>query len=298
MNLKQIQAFVWVATLGSFRKTAEKLFTTQPAISSRIAALEDSLGVKLFERGSGKLALTRKGSELLPLAERFLFQAERLKEHANASVSLSGLVRIGVSETIVQTWLPEFLNQLHLTLPLVDVELTVDITPNLRDDLLDRSYDLAFLLGPIAEQTVANHVLSTFPLDWVASPTLQFQQDEVDLATLCRWPIVTYAKNTQPYSEIRARFRSEGPDPVRIFSSTSLAACKRMTLDGIGVGTLPLQYVSSELETGQLKVIRSIWKPSDLIFTASYPREPLNRLAERIAALAVNVAQDFDCFRR
>ncbi len=90
MNLKQIQAFVWVATLGSFRKTAEKLFTTQPAISSRIAALEESLGVKLFERGTGKVALTSKGNELLPLAEQFLFLAERFKERANASVSLSG----------------------------------------------------------------------------------------------------------------------------------------------------------------------------------------------------------------
>ena len=87
MNLKQIQAFVWVATLGSFRKTAEKLFTTQPAISSRIAALEESLGVKLFERGTGKVALTSKGNELLPLAEQFLFLAERFKERANASVS-------------------------------------------------------------------------------------------------------------------------------------------------------------------------------------------------------------------
>jgi len=297
MNLKQIQAFVWVATLGSFRKTAEKLFTTQPAISSRIAALEESLGVKLFERGTGKVALTSKGNELLPLAEQFLFLAERFKERANASVSLSGLVRIGVSETIVQMWLPEFLNRLHLTLPLVDVELTVDITPNLRSDLLDRSYDLAFLLGPIAEHTIANHVLSTFPLDWVVSPSLSFQQDEADLVTLSQWPIVTYAKNTQPYSEIRARFRSEGPDPVRIFSSTSLAACKRMTLDGIGVGTLPLQYIRAELEDGQLKGVRSSWKPSDLVFTASYPREPYNRLAERVSALAVDVAQDFNRFR-
>jgi len=297
MNLKQVQAFVWVATLGSFRRTADKLFTTQPAVSSRIAALEDSLGVKLFERGASKVALTQKGNELLPIAEKFLFMAEQLKERANTAVALSGLVRIGVSETIVQMWLPEFLNLLHQSFPLVDVELTVDITPNLRDDLLDRSYDIVFLLGPIAEHRIANHVLSTFPLEWVVSTGLVEQVDEVDLATLTQWPIVTYAKNTQPYSEIRARFRSVGQEPVRIFSSTSLSACKRMTMDRIGIGTLPVKYIRSELDTGQLKVVRSNWKPSDLVFTASYPREPYSLLIERIAALAVKVAHDFDRFR-
>jgi DNA-binding transcriptional LysR family regulator len=70
-----------------------------------------------------------------------------------------------------------------------------------------------------------------------------------------------------------------------------------MTLDGIGVGTLPLQYIRAELEDGQLKVVRSSWKPSDLVFTASYPREPYNRLAERVSALAVEVAQEFNRFR-
>ena len=50
MNLKQLEAFLWVARLGSFSKTAERLFTTQPAISSRIANLEDELRTVLFDR--------------------------------------------------------------------------------------------------------------------------------------------------------------------------------------------------------------------------------------------------------
>ena len=52
MNLKFLETFVWVAKLKSFRLTAEKLFTTQASISSRIAVLESELGVKLFLRDS------------------------------------------------------------------------------------------------------------------------------------------------------------------------------------------------------------------------------------------------------
>jgi len=63
-SLRQLETFVWEATLGNFRKTAEQLNTTQPAISTRIAGLEEMLNVKLFERDTGSVHLTAKGQEL------------------------------------------------------------------------------------------------------------------------------------------------------------------------------------------------------------------------------------------
>lgn len=72
MNYKRLETFVWVASLGNFRKAAERLHTTQPAISARISGLEAELGVKLFERegGSSPIMLTSKGKELLPYVEK------------------------------------------------------------------------------------------------------------------------------------------------------------------------------------------------------------------------------------
>jgi DNA-binding transcriptional LysR family regulator len=85
MNFKRLETFVWVATLGSFRKAAERQYTTQPAISSRIAALEEELGAKLFV--PGPVALTAKGKELLPYAEKIIFMSEQLRKRANLSLS-------------------------------------------------------------------------------------------------------------------------------------------------------------------------------------------------------------------
>jgi DNA-binding transcriptional LysR family regulator len=65
-------------------------------------------------------------------------------------------------------------------------------------------------------------------------------------------------------------------------------------MDGIGVGTLPITYIRNEVDEGLLKILPSTWKPSNLEFTASYPREPFNRMAERIAALAQETAKDVD----
>ena len=95
MNFKHIETFFWVAKLRSFSKTAEQQFTTQPAISSRIAAFEKELGVKLFEReGNNTVRLTPKGRELLPYAEKIMFLSKELANTANKSASFSGLLRI------------------------------------------------------------------------------------------------------------------------------------------------------------------------------------------------------------
>ena len=80
MNLKFLETFVWVARLKSFRLTADKLFTTQASISSRIAVLEGELGVKLFLRDSRGVKLTPEGLKVLDYAERMLDTMQALKQ--------------------------------------------------------------------------------------------------------------------------------------------------------------------------------------------------------------------------
>ncbi len=293
LNLRQLETFLWVATLGSFRKTAERLHTTQPAISSRISKLEDSLGVKLFERNNGPIHLTTKGQELLPYAEKVLRMTETLRERAETS-RLGGILRLGVSETIVHTLLPMFLAQLHETYSKIDVEITVEVTENLRNELVSRSLDLAFLMGPVSEYRIENLDLVAFPLAWVASPKLRISTDrKISINKLIDYPLLTYARNTRPYAEIIKYVRENGNEPARVFPSSSLAACLRMTIDGIGIGTLPRRMVEEELESGKLIEIPCSWKPMDLSFTASYATDPFNPVAEKAASLACEVAKEF-----
>ena len=80
MNLRFLETFVWVARLKSFRLTAEKLFSTQASISSRIAALEDELGTRLFLRDSKGVSLTPEGQKVLEYAERMIDTMQALKQ--------------------------------------------------------------------------------------------------------------------------------------------------------------------------------------------------------------------------
>ena len=117
IELRNIETFFWVATLGSFRAASEKLNTTQPAVSQRIASLEADLGVRLFERDARGVKLTGKGHELLSHAERMLQVRRDMFEAAREQNVMTGTVRIGVAETIVQTWLPTLIELIHTTYP-------------------------------------------------------------------------------------------------------------------------------------------------------------------------------------
>lgn len=295
MNYKRLETFVWVASLGNFRKAAERLHTTQPAISARIAGLEEELGVKLFERegGSSPIILTSKGKELLPYVEKILYQTEQLRKRAGLSKAYSGVLRLGVSETIVNTWLPDFLSRLHKDMPNLDVEMTVDISANLTTSIKDRTLDLGLLMGPISEPNIVNRALCTFSLSWVASPKLDLPDRLLYLEELAKWPIITYARATKPYVEINQKFRELDGPPAHFFASTSLAACRSLAIDAVGIATLPNIMITKELEAGNLRKIRAVWTPNDLTFTASYSDEPFNPLAEVATNIAVISAQEY-----
>ncbi|MDD1794444.1 LysR family transcriptional regulator [Enterovibrio sp. ZSDZ42] len=290
MNLKRIETFVIVATLRSFRKAAEQQFTTQPAISSRIAGLEKELGVTLFDRDASPISLTQKGRELLPFAEKMLMSAEQFQKRAENTALFTGTLRLGISETVVHTWLTEFLRRFNNKFPRLDIDITVDVTSNLRHDLLDRTLDLAFLMGPVSEPSVTNLPLCRYPLQWVANPNLALPEHALAAADLAKWPIITYARNTQPFGEIKQHFDHADTNNVRFFTSSSLSACLRMTVDGLGVATLPSTIAAPEIESGRLRAVSCEWAPSPLGFTASYLRAPFNSASDEAAKLAMEVA--------
>ncbi|MFD2854384.1 LysR family transcriptional regulator [Seohaeicola zhoushanensis] len=117
VTLKQLEAFVWIADLGSFRAAAERLNTTQPNISARIAALEEILNVTLMERDAGSVRLTPRGRDLLDHARAVLRQTEALIAASGQKALFDGTLRLGVTEMIVHTWLKDFLRALRAQFP-------------------------------------------------------------------------------------------------------------------------------------------------------------------------------------
>ena len=295
LNLKQLETFVCIAHLGSFRQTAEQLCTTQPAISTRIVNLEHTLDTTLFHRDGGKVSLTTKGRELLPLAESIVASSQQFMQKASHETTLSGLLKMGVSETLVHTWVPAFLEQLHQVLPQVEVELSVDATVNLTRELLARNLDIAMMMGPINEPSSVNSPLSTYQLFWVARPDIASQVSG-GLRDFIHWPIITYGRNTAPYHEISHYFKQKNQHDMRFYSSASLSACVKLVENGVGIASLPKEVVQEQLESGELVIIEAEWNPKPLYFTVTYlnasERIRSQQLLEQAVELALQAAGD------
>ncbi|MDC0610825.1 LysR family transcriptional regulator [Vibrio sp.] len=288
MNLKQLETFVWIANLKSFRLAAEHLCTTQPAISTRISNLEKSLGAALFYRDNANITLTEKGQELLPFVENILAQTEELKFRADTNHAMSGLLRIGISETLVHTWMPEFLSLIHEEYPAVEVELIVDATVNLSKELLNRSIDIAILMGPITAPEVINIPISSYPLHWIVNPDLLIEDKSHPFS---EWPIITYARNTLPFQDIYRHFKTERKSDVRYYTSSSLSAMIGLVESGVGIATLPREVIREQLTSNQLKELHLDWVPSPLQFTISYINQPARLLITKSVQLAKEIAE-------
>jgi DNA-binding transcriptional LysR family regulator len=294
VSLKQLEAFVWVSDLGSFRRAAERLNTTQPNISSRIAALESALGATLMERDAGSVRLTAKGHELLRHARQILRAVEDLIAASDRPALLDGTLKLGVTEMIVHTWLREFLNVLSACFPNIAVELTVDLSINLEKGLLDRSIDLALQSEPFTHRTSGGEDLETYPFVWVAAPTLELPDNRpAAIDDLASHSILTHARDTRPYQDIAAHFAKRRDLKARLVPSSSLSACLQMTVDRMGVAALPRAMVESELATGQLVEIDYPWLPSALRFMARFDSERAPQFVAQAAAMAKEVAAAF-----
>lgn len=294
LTLKQLETFVWVADLGSFRRAAERLNTTQPNVSSRIATLETTLDVALLERDAGSVRLTAKGRELLEHARRVLRSAENLIEAADGATLFEGTLRLGVAEMIVHTWLRDFLRAYKDRYPNVLIELTVDLSVNLERELAERTIDIAFQSGPFERRISGSQSLGTYPIIWVAAPQIGLpQESSVAIEDLAKLPILTHARDTRPYQEVAAHFAARPDLRVRLVPSSHLAACLHMTIDGLGVAALLAPMVAAEIASGQLLPVDYDWVPTSLDFFARYDASASSHLIEKAAELAGTVSQRF-----
>lgn len=293
-SLKQLEAFVWAVDLGSFRKAAQHLNTTQPNISSRIAKLEATLDVVLMLRDSNSVRLTEHGAEILQRARKVLREAEGLVEVANRKDLIEDRLRLGVTELVACTWLHDYLRQLKAVYPAMAVELTVDLSRNLDKELGGNALDLTIQTAPFDTPVDGNINLGKFPYVWVTANGADFiGRPQVSLKDLMHDIILTHARHTQAVTELTLYAQSQSLPSNKFTASNSLSSCVQMVLDGMGVALLPKALIDEYLDNGQLVQINVDWTPSPLSFSARFHSTKAPIFVERAADLAAQVAKSF-----
>ncbi len=225
-------------------------------------------------------------------ARRVLDATDALIAAADQKALIDGTLRLGVTEMIVHTWLRDYLRRLKETYPNLSVELTVDLSVNLEAMLAESRIDLAIQNGPFTRLMTGEIDLGAYGLIWVASPDLGVPQKAM-LDDLAAHPILTHARDTHLFAQVAGHF-SAAKVPARLVPSSNLAACLHMTIEGMGVATLPKAMAADALARGDLVQVGYDWTPPPLHFFARYNVAHAPRVVNDAAFVAARAAQAFD----
>jgi DNA-binding transcriptional LysR family regulator len=149
MDIQGIQAFLSVSETGSFSRAADTLFLTQPAVSKRIQALEQSLGIALFDRIGKSVRLTEAGRALLPSCRRIIDEvAESQRIISNLRETTSGSLDLATSHHIGLHRLPPVLREFSRRFPEVELKLSFMDSEQACEQILGGEIELAIITLP------------------------------------------------------------------------------------------------------------------------------------------------------
>ncbi|GIL00925.1 MAG: transcriptional regulator [Alphaproteobacteria bacterium] len=289
-----MRTFVVLTRTRNFRRAAEELNTTQPAISNRLTAIESEYGCRLIERGDGVFRLTSEGEQVLKGFEAALGELDRV------SRSLSGVpvpraepLKIGAIDTVAATWMPELIERLHGRFPDLQIELTVDGTAPLLAGLKTGRFEVVFAIQPMVDEGFRSFSPCVLQMIWAGSPRLIDPERDFTPRDIAKLPIISFPKGTPPYLMIAPYFHDEQVLASNLTSCNSLYAIVSLLIDGFGVASLPAVVIRRELKSGQLRPLKVTKRFPSMPVVASYQALTHQDMIRTVVEMSRTVASEF-----
>ncbi|MEE4360135.1 MAG: LysR family transcriptional regulator [Pseudomonadales bacterium] len=250
MDTQDLAAFVAIVEGGSFSTAALRLALTQSAVSRRIAALENRLGARLFDRVGRSVALTEAGHALLPRARAVLAELDDARTLIrNLGGAVTGPLRLGTSHHIGLHRLPPVLRRFSRAYPDVDLDLHFLDSEAARDLLLRGRLDLAVVtLSPGGFAELECTGVWEDPLSFATGPDHPLARAKgLTLAQLAEQPAVLPAPTTFTGRIVTGAFAARGLTLGRRLETNYLETVRMMANIGLGWTVLPKTMIDARL---------------------------------------------------
>jgi LysR family transcriptional regulator, transcriptional activator of the cysJI operon len=254
----RLKVFRAVAGHLNFRKAAEQLFLTQPAVTLQIKALENDLGVRLFDRSANRVSLTPQGRTLLNSANKIAALVTQAEQELGAEAEkISGELSLGVSTTIAQYVLPRLIGAFLDEHPRIQLSLHSGNTERIVELLLQGKVSIGLIEGPARERGIHSE---------------PYMQDELVLITPSNFAPDHLAARQLIESNLLLREQGSGSRAVvenalvkkaglklknfkHVMELDSTEAIKSAVESGLGIGFVSRWAICKELELGMLKEV-------------------------------------------
>lgn len=258
----RLRVFRTVAEEASFRRAAERLHLSQPAVSQQIHALEEELGVVLFDRGKGRIRLTDAGTVLLGYARK----GARLAEEAQAALErtrgeVAGELRIGASMTVTQYFLPRVLGAFLQQHPHIQFSVKSANTEHIVEALAGGEIDLGLIEGPVSSREVFRQPVLEDRMVLIVgrrSPWPGVEKPTIPVRALTEVPLIMRERGSGSRRVVELALRRAGVPwrELRIaMELDSIVAIISAVEEGLGAGFVSEWAIRKEVRLGTVRVI-------------------------------------------
>jgi DNA-binding transcriptional LysR family regulator len=257
MDVEEIRAFVAIAQLGGFTRAADRLHRSQPAISRRINLIEEELGIRLFERVRGRVALSAAGRTFLPYAEAVLSALEDGRQAVRATIGeVNGAVSLALVGTLADSNIVNVLRKFAQQSKSVDLDLRTATSQEVSDLVRRGEVTLGLRYHADERGDLISRVVGFEPMRVICSPDHPLTGKRVAKRLLVaeRWVGFPAARGRESFGKILERLLAPtGIEDVKITLIDSLTAQKRLVEAGFGIALVPESSVRDELKLGTLR---------------------------------------------
>ncbi|MBN2106395.1 MAG: LysR family transcriptional regulator [Deltaproteobacteria bacterium] len=260
LDTHRLKIFLKIAELKSFSRAANELYLTQPTVSQHIAALEQFVGLPLFDRADRDITLTKAGELLYTYARQIItLQEEAVQALDHFKGRKSGNLVIGASTIPGEYVLPPLLGDFKKLYPDIHITMRIADTAVIVQELLSRNLELGIVGGRIKDEHLQYAKCADDEQVLIVPRRHRWWgKKEVTLEELAREPLVMREKGSGSRMSMEINLREAGMNPGQLLVSAemgSTAALKHAVRSGVGAAFISRRAVVDEVAHGLLRVI-------------------------------------------
>ena len=259
MDLNNIKAFVAVADTNSFSEAAELLYITQPAVSKRVASMENALSVKLFDRIGRRIIITETGISILEKCRLILDTIDdTAKIINNRSGEITGTLSIGTSHHIGLHHLLPVIREYVRLYPKVEMDIQFFSSEQVCEMVSGGDLELGVITLPLTIPVeLSAQILWNDPMQFVVSPAHPLSKSGTgQIKQLTEFNAILPERGTYTHKIIEKVFQKNNLELQSKFSTNYLETIKMMVAVGLGWSVLPETLVDKDLSIIKLPKIK------------------------------------------
>ena len=254
MDLRGLSIFMEAAELGSFTRTGEKLGYSQPTISFQIKQLEKELGAQLFDRIGHTVSLTDAGRAALPYVQQIVHMSQEMVLGANAQREPSGVLRLGMADSLGESLLVEHFGEFSRKYPKVSLNISTGDTGALLNLLDHNEVDMICTMDVHVYDT--NYVIAQeeeIDIHFLVSPMCPLtEQKEVSMEDLMGYPFMLTEKGMSYRRLLDEKLAMSSMELQPILETGRADLICELAEQNVGIAFLP-DYVSEKsVKSGRL----------------------------------------------